>query len=187
MQNKWPYVNALLILLSLGISILIFQTNGIENVISNMGNKAYLVLVATGLFMASTLTIVPACMILLKFNNLGYSPFVITFIGAIGGMLGDYIGYFIARDNLVKEIEPTIRKITQASDIGSELNKRIFHSEYMFWLAPIGGAVAITIPRTERIGFALLGVFRMSAARLVSTAYLLNAFIISVLITLASF
>ena len=186
MSVKWKYINFFLILASISSSIWLIWSQIIDNLIIQINNSALGVLL-TGTIMASSITILPSLVILMKFNLHGVSPFVVTFVGAFGGMIGDYLVYTLFRQKFADLIEPTLKRISKAKSINTELNLKIFHTPYLFLMAPVVGAIAVTIPRIENFGLFLLGTNVTSNIRVLATAYLINAFLISALITIISF
>ncbi len=168
-HQKW-----ILLVLSIIIAFYLFFSGLLTKLIGLMGNFGIIGILISGILFGYAFTAAPATASLISFTNY-YNPLIVSFIGAIGTMLGDLLIFNFFKKGLPKEIETIIKK-TKIEKIKKSKFK---------WLIPGIAGFIIASPLPDEIGVSLLGVTKFKTTTFMLLAFTLNFIGILILTTIA--
>jgi len=174
----WAYHNTLLLLASLGVLFLVFQTDVAHAIVRYVGNFGYLSGVIVGFFFVSTFTVAPAAVLLFHLAQ-ELNPVALALLAGIGSVLGDVVLFRFLKDRVFEELTPFVRRIG-----GSHLSLML-KTPYFAWFAPVLGALIIASPFPDELGISLLGLSKINTIQFMALTYVLNVAGILVIVLLA--
>lgn len=153
------------------VGILIFKSPQLHDVITHLGNFELIGAFIAGMFFVVSFTVIPSAAVLLTLSET-MNPFLLAFLGGLGGMCGDYflMRFFRSEtDQLIEEARARrYKNIT-----------RMLHSRLLHWLGPVVGTIIIASPFPDEIGITLLGISKLETKKFLAFTLVLD--IISVL------
>lgn len=168
MHRHWRYPNLLLLALSLILTGVILYNGWLEHILSPIHQWGYVgVFIIGGLFV-STFTVAPAAAVLFALSG-ELNPWFVSVTGGLGAMIGDYLAFRFIKDRIFAELNPFLKMLHLYRPVN------ILQTKYFAWLTPVVGALIVASPLPDEIGLSLLGLTKISTARLLFLAFLLNA------------
>lgn len=120
-----------------------------------------------GLFFTSVFTTAPAMIALAKLGTL-FSPLIVSIVGGIGALIGDYIIFSFIKGHISEDITYLL------SQAKSRRIKHLFHYRFIRWSLALLGALIIASPLPDELGLTLMGLSRMSTAKFVLISFSFN-------------
>jgi len=166
--RRWSYKNTTFLVLSLGLFFYFAETDGVQNLIRQIGNLGFFGAFITGIFFVSIFTVIPATVVLFDLAKI-LNPIMIALIAGAGAVLGDYLIFRYLKDKVFEELSPIINQF------GGSFVKKIFLTPYFIWLLPIVGAFIIASPIPDEAGISLLGLSKVKNWQFILISFLLNS------------
>lgn len=151
---NWQYKNTGLLAVSIVFFILLTDTPAVQATIHGFGAMGYFGAFIAGIFFVSTFTVVPAGYVLYHIAQ-DLNPFLIAIVAGLGGVIGDLVMFKFLKDRVFAEVAPLFSKL------GNSNLRRLFHTPYFAWLAPVLGAAIIASPFPDELGISLLGLSKV--------------------------
>lgn len=168
-NQKW-----ILLILSIALAFYLYFSGLLAKLIGAIGDFGVIGILISGIFFGYAFTAAPATASLISFTNY-YNPLIISFIGAIGTMIGDLLIFNFFKKGLPKEIETIIKKTKI-----QKLKKSKFK-----WLIPGISGFIIASPLPDEVGISLLGVTKFNTTTFMVLAFTLNFIGLLIITTLA--
>lgn len=156
-------------LISVMVAIYVAENDAINYFIHHLGSFGYVGALLAGILFVSTFTTVTS-IVILGILAQDLNPFVLALIGGVGAMLGDLMVYRFLKHNVDKEL------MLVFGEEGEGHVKRILKSKYIAWTLPIVGMLIIASPLPDELGLGLLGLTKVSEAKLMFVSYVSNVF-----------
>jgi len=161
-----------LFIISFALGIFILSSPHLHNIITHLGNFELIGGFIAGMFFVVSFTAIPSVAVLLTLSET-MNPFLLAFLGGLGGMCGDYLLMRFFRSETDELIEKArtrhYQKITN-----------VLKSKFLAWLGPLIGILIIVSPFPDEIGITLLGITKLKTKKFLALTLVLD--IISVLL-----
>ncbi len=167
---KW-----IIFILGIGLAVYLIKTNILNTIIPELGSFGILGILISGFFFAYGFTAAPATISLIYFTN-SFNFLIISFIGAIGTMLGDFLFFSIIKNDLPDEIERFLQK---------SFVKKLKKSKFRHFI-PVIAAFFIASPLPDEIGISLLGITKYDNKKFMIISFILNFIGILIITGIAS-
>lgn len=141
----------LIIVASIIFAIVLVKTHAVPALFSYLGEGMVLASFFAGLFFTSIFTTAPAIAVLGELA-LRENLLMVSFLGALGAVAGDYVLYLFVRDHVAQDAAfllsgPRFRRMW-----------RVLKRSHFRRVLPILGGLIIASPLPDELGLALLGV-----------------------------
>lgn len=174
-RRKKVIRDALVIMISVFVAIVIYQSDSIRNYIYSLSDiSAYAAMFLIGILFSSTFTVAIASSFFLFFAQT-FNPLTIALVGGLGAFAGDTFIFKFLKDDLVADFEYLEKYIPKHTA------KRIIHSKLIFWLAPLLAALMIASPLPDEVGLLVLASIKLKYHHFFLVSYALNTVSIFVL------
>ncbi len=170
-----------IIILSLFVAVLLVKSGAILQFVTWTKDAYIIGSFVAGIFFTSAFTLPISTVALVEIAEVSGQPFTVTFIGALGAVLGDLLLFFFIRDSLGASLKIML---------GASRVKRwssIFHLKLFRYLTPLLGALIIASPLPDELGLAMMGFSRMHIGLLIPISYSMNFLGILVVTSLLHF
>lgn len=167
-MNKKPLLRDLIIIgLSILVAVLIKETGVLPPLLLAAQKMKFLGNFLAGMFFVSVFTFAPALVALTEIVKTS-SPVVVSFYGAAGALLGDFLIFRFIRDSLSENLLYLIKR-KRVDRLSFSLKSRP-----LGWLGPLVGAIIIASPLPDEIGIALMGFSKLKSSIFVPLSFILN-------------
>lgn len=166
--HTFAFKHTSIAILAISVFVLLLDTAIVQTLLQDIINLGHLGMLFTGVIFVSFFTAAPAVALLLSFAD-SYNPVVISIVAGFGAMIGDLIILKFAEDKIGRELEPVAKKMKLIGFINM-LHRKKFKS-----ITATFGAIIIASPLPDEAGLALLGLSKISTAKLVLLTFSLNA------------
>lgn len=158
----------LLVIISLVIAIVLYQTGWFHQLISALDSFGYIGALLAGMFFVSIFTAAPAAIVLLTLaESLPVLPLIL--IAGVGTVVGDMLILFV----MSRGVKTGIHFFPQEKGI-QKIIKTLRHTKYRFLLTVIG-AIVIASPLPDELGMALMGLSKQHIATTMVLTFVLNS------------
>ena len=167
-HNKYIIQDGILLLLSIGFAIFVTKTGIVNNFIESLDGLTYLGIFIAGMFFTSVFTTAPSIAFLSGFAQ-DNPLLLVTFLGGLGAVCGDYIIFRFVKDRISEDINYLL---------SSSRKKRfflIFKTKLFRWLVPFIGALIIASPFPDELGIAMLGLSKMNNKVFLLVSFIFNS------------
>ena len=171
MDNKKLTKDLFIISFSIIMAVVLVRSNAIVALINSTQEYQIIASFIAGIFYTSLFTLAPAAAAIIQIAQ-KTDPFLLASVGALGGVLGDYIIFKYIKDNISGYITAIVHKIRRESIVESKIFRFTFS---------LIGALIVASPFPDEIGLALMGITKMRTLYFVPIAYLLNFIAILIL------
>jgi len=165
---KW-----LLLIFSVLLGFYLYLSGVLISLIESVGNFGMIGILIAGVLYAYAFTVAPAAALLIFFAN-NYNPILVSFLAAIGAMIGNLVIFNFFKKGLPDELENLIKK--------TKINK-LKRSKFK-WLVPGIGGLIISSPLPDEMGVSLLGMAKFSTNKFMILSFILQFIGISILTTI---
>lgn len=138
----------------------------VHEFIYSLGSKGLIGIYISGIFYEYAVTAAPATASLILFTKT-VNPFLISLIGALGTVTGDYIIFYIIKNKISKKTEKFI------DSMGVKWIKKLKNTKYSF-LFPLIVGIIIASPLPDEIGISLLGITHYDSKKFILLSFVLN-------------
>lgn len=166
-RSKRALHDLVLILLSVGIAVLLFEHDAIGLLPKDSPLLTYIWSVIVGIFFTSILTIAPASVAFAELAPHG-TIWGIAACGALGAMVGDILILSFLKDHVAADVQHYV------SFPRKQRFKRIFKHRFTRWVLAFVGALIIASPLPDELGLAMMGLSRVSLAVLGPVSFVMN-------------
>lgn len=165
---NFEYKHTTAAIITIVLFVLALDTAIVKALIDEIVGLGLIGVFLAGMLFVSFFTAAPAIVLLATFTQ-DYNIFVVSLIGGLGAMLGDWIILKTFEDKIGSELVPLAKKL-KLMDFISLLHKK----SYAGITATIG-AIIIASPLPDEAGLALLGLSKISTIKLLVLTFVLNA------------
>lgn len=167
-----------LILISVIFAIFVAGSQIVPESIVAFSNNVYLASFFAGIFFTSIFTTIPAIVVLGELAQQG-NLIIVSLIGALGAVTGDYILFRFFRDRFALDFK-------ELFSCSSRRRWEIIFRKKMFrFLTPLLGAVVIASPFPDEFGIMLLGMSHIRTAFFLPISFIFNGIGIYIIGTIA--
>lgn len=167
-----------LFLISLAVGIFILRSPQLHEVITHLGNFAYIGIVIVGFFVVMTFTVIPSLAVLLTLSETVH-PVLLSLLAGVGGMCGDYL--------LMRYFRSETDQLLADKTLRNHLFlKRVVRSRIFHWIAPLIGAIIVASPFPDEIGVTLLGISKLETKKFLPLVFVLDTVGIFLIITIGN-
>lgn len=158
-----------IVALSIVAAWAIVHYNLVHIAIAYTGDGVLWASLVAGMFFTSVATTAPALAVLGELTLEG-NIVVVSLVGAVGAVLGDYVLFSFVRDRVSQDASYLLRgpKIKRAL--------HIFKRPYFRRVLPVVGALIIASPLPDELGLTLLGLSGLRSKYFFVISYVMNAF-----------
>ena len=168
MRNRRHAIHMLTALVtSVVCAALIIYSGVVHTLIISTANFAYVGSFIAGLFFTSILTTAPATAVLGALS-LEVPLWSIALFGAVGAVCGDYVLFWLIRDQISKDVEYLVLHS------GLKRFQALFKTRLFHRLLPFVGALIIASPLPDELGLALLGISNVRPERFMLISFVMN-------------
>ena len=172
----WNHINALIIVLSILIAILILRSELINNFINSLNNLKYFGIFIAGLFFSYGFTTAPAISVLYLLAE-DVNVLLVAIIGSIGAIISDFLIFSFVKYKVTKEIKRIEREIN-------------FHPKFRFIkmfkkIAPFIGGLVIASPLPDEIAATIFGAIKFDNKKFLIIAFFAKFISILIIASLA--
>jgi len=168
-NQKW-----VILILTIILSFYLYFSGVLTVFINSLGQFQIIGVLISGLLFGYFFTAAPATASFISFTNT-LNPLIISFIGATGVMIGDFVIFSLFKRGLPDEIESIIDKTKI-----EKLKKSKFK-----WLIPGIAGLIIASPLSDEIAIAFLGATKIKDSLFMLLVFILNFIGILILTTIA--
>lgn len=159
-----------IVVLSIFVAIILVQTQVLANFLASAQEYKLLGSFFAGMFFTSVFTTTPSIVALSEISQM--QPILhVSFIGALGALVGDLIIFRFIKDRLSDHLMETMKH----QIAGTKLKFR-HHLTFFKYLTFFVGGLIIASPLPDEIGIGLLGLSKMSMKWFIPIAFLGNFF-----------
>ncbi|MFA6458951.1 MAG: hypothetical protein WCV79_00955 [Candidatus Paceibacterota bacterium] len=166
-HKRWKYKNTLILLTSLLALFFISDSIYVSQIMNAISGLGYVGAFFAGFFFVSTFTIAPAGLVLYHLSFV-LDPILMSLIGGLGGVIGDFIIFSFFKDKVLEEITPIYNALG-----GSHLT-RLVGTPYFAWFAPVLGALIIASPFPDELGIGLMGIAKLKKWQFITISFVMN-------------
>jgi len=167
-QTRWG-----VLILSVLLALFLYYSGLLTKLIEIAGSFGAIGILIAGILYAYAFTVAPATALIIFFAN-HYNPILVSFIAAVGAMIGNLIIFNYFKKGLPDEIENLIKKTKI-----EKLKKSKFK-----WLVPGIGGLIISSPLPDEIGISLLGIAKFKTNTFMLLSFILQFIGILILTTI---
>ncbi len=168
-KERW-----ILIILSIALAFYLYFSGTLNRFVLSLGEFKIIGVFISGALFGYALTAAPATASLISFTNT-LNPLIVSFIGATGTMIGDFIIFSFFKRGLPREVKTIIKK--------SKLEK--LKKGRFKWIVPGIAGIIIASPLPDEIGISLLGVTNFDDKTFMLLAFTLNFIGLLIITTIA--
>ena len=171
-RNKIPLsetVDAWLLVVSIALSIWLFKTDVIAQLLKQVSESGLIVAVFfEGFFFTSILTTPPAIIAIAE-SAASIAAWKLALIGAAGAVCGDLLVFRFVKSRLVEDLLSAVLhpRVLQWG--------RVINRGPLWWLGPICGALVIASPLPDEIGLVMMGLSSIRFFTFVPISFAANA------------
>ena len=162
---KW-----LLLIFSVLFGFYLHLSGILINLIEIAGNFGIVGILIAGIFYVYAFTVAPATALIIFFAN-NYNPILVSFLGAVGAMVGNLVIFNFFKKELPDELENLIKK--------TKIDK-LRKSKFKGVVPGIGGFI-ITSPLPDEVGVSILGMAKFSTNQFMALSFILHFIGLSIL------
>ncbi len=167
--QKW-----ILLITSIFFAFYLYFSGILEDLVSRADSFGIIGVLISGMFFGYAFTTAPATASLISYTNY-FNPLIVSFIGAIGTMIGDLIIFNFFKKGLPKEMKTLIKKTKIYKLKNSKLK----------WLIPGIAGFIIASPFPDEVGISLLGITKWDTNKFMLLAFILNFIGLLIITTIA--
>ncbi len=157
-----------IIALSILVAILLVQTGTFAHLLTLTDGSVFIDSFIAGFFFTSVFTTAPAIVVFGEMSVQG-SILTISFFGALGAMVGDYIIFKFMRDRFGSHVNELI-KVRGLRKRFKHLFTLRFFRQFSFLL----GGIIIASPLPDELGLSLLGLSKTKTSWLLPLSFICN-------------
>jgi len=161
-------------MVSIALAFYLYYFGVLEDLTNFAGQFGIIGVLISGMLFGYAFTAAPATASLISYTNY-FNPIMVSFIGAIGTMIGDLIIFKFFKKGLPKEIKTIIKKTKI-----HKLKKSKFK-----WLVPGIAGFIISSPLPDEVGISLLGITKWDTNKFMLLAFILNFIGLLIITTIA--
>ena len=159
MQNHQKWI---LLIGSIAITTYLIYSRLLDHFIEALGSYGIIGVFISGLFFGYAFTVIPATTAIIYLSS-SINPLLVSFVGALGTMIGDLILFKYIKNALPDEIE----------HISQKRIRKIKKSKFK-WLIPGIASLIIASPFPDELGITLLGAIKFKTSTFMLISFILN-------------
>jgi len=176
LQDHLPSIQSLfLVICSIIISFLLWQSGWLYGAIHRLGSLEYLGVFLAGIGFVSIFTAAPSAVVLLVLSQ-DIAPPIVAIIAGFGSMIGDLVLF-----SIISKFFPHHKKISPDVTGILRIISHLRHTKYRMILTMIGAFVIVS-PLPDELGLALMGLGRVPWWMIACITFVLNSIGIYLLI-----
>lgn len=166
-QRKHIIQDVFIIAVSILVAVFALKNGFIDSIVASLGGFKYLGMFIAGMFFTSVFTTAPSMVMIgeLAQNN---QLMMVSFLGGLGSVVGDYIIFCFARDRISEDLEYLLR-FSKTERFSAIFETKLFHR-----FVPFLGAVILVSPLPDEIGVSMLGVSKLSSRYFLLISFVLH-------------
>jgi membrane protein DedA with SNARE-associated domain len=157
-----------IIILSIFAAVILIKTQVLTEFLTDAQEYTLLGSFFAGMFFTSIFTTAPSVVALAEISQI-QPILVVSFVGALGALVGDLIIFRFIKDRLSEHLMELMKHQIE----GTRLMFK-HHLKFFRWITFFVGAVIIASPLPDEVGIGLLGLSKMSMKWFVPIAFIAN-------------
>jgi len=167
-HKKHLFQDAILLTISIFFAVLIAKTGLAEKFVLYFDNLWWLGIIIAGIFFTSIFTTASSIVLLGTFAQ-DTNLLILTILGGLGAMFGDYVIFRFIKDRVSEDFEYLI-SVSKQDRLSAIIKTQLFK-----FFAPFLGALIIVSPLPDEFGLAMLSISKIKNRVFLPLTFFLNS------------